>query len=547
MRIAETLNEGLKREYSVTIPAETLAAKVDAQVADVATRIRMPGFRPGKVPLNLVRKMHGPALTGQALEQAVQEGVQKVLTDNALRPAMQPQIDLNNFEDGKDVEFKVALEVLPTIEAPQVEGIKLEKLVVEPTEDEVGETLKRIAEGQKSFEAAPKEHAAEQGDVVVMDFVGKVDGEPFEGGTGEGMSVEIGSGRLIPGFEDQLVGVKANEQRTLKVKFPDDYNVPYLKGRDAEFEVTVTEVRTPKEVELDDSFATNLGLENLDKLKEILRDQLSNELAGMTRTHLKRKLLDHLAASFDFAVPESMVEAEFQQIWQQLEHEASHDENPEEAKAKLEADREEYRRIAERRVRLGLLLSEIGQANNIQVTQAEMNRLIAQEASRYPRQQQQQVVQFFQQNAMAAAQLRAPLYEDKVVDFLLEKAELTERKVTREELQAAIESEDETPGLSGSAGVHVHDHNHDHSHDHDHAHVHGPDCDHDHEPAPAKPAKKKASAKKSEAAEASEAAEEVKPKPKRTTKKAEAAEAAEPAEEAKPRAKRSSKKAESAE
>lgn len=282
--------------------------------------------------------------------------------------------------------------------------------------------------------------------------------------------------------------MEANEQRTIKVKFPEDYNVAYLKGRDAEFEVTVTEVRTPKEVALDDTLASNLGIENLDKLKEILKDSLGNELGGLTRTHMKRKLLDHLAASYDFAVPETMVEAEFQQIWRQLEHEASHEADPEAAKAEIEKDRDEYRRIAERRVRLGLLLSEIGQANNVQVSQQEMNRLIMQEASRYPRDQQQQAVKFFQENAMAAAQLRAPLYEDKVVDFLIEKADVTERKVTRDELQAAIESEDESPV----------------------GHVHGPGCghdhhDHDHDHGHAKPKAKKAAAKKAEEAPAEEA------------------------------------------
>jgi trigger factor len=296
----------------------------------------------------------------------------------------------------------------------------------------------------------------------------------------------------------------------------------------------VTEIRTAKEAALDDSLAKNLGIESLDKLKEIMKDSLGNELAGLTRTYMKRKLLDHLAASHDFAVPQSMVDAEFNQIWQQLEHEAGHEADPEAAKAEIEKDRDEYRRIAERRVRLGLLLSEIGQANDIQVSQQEMNRLIMQEASRYPRDQQQQAVKFFQENAMAAAQLRAPLYEEKVVDFLLEKAELTERKVSREELEAAIESEDESPL----------------------GHVHGPGCghdhDHDHDHAPAKPkAKKAAKAKAADDAApvtepAAEApAAEAKPAKKTAAKKAApaAAEAA-PADEAAPaKPKKAAKKA----
>jgi len=531
MRIAETLNEGLKREYSVTIPAGELAAKIDAQVANVAKQIRMPGFRPGKVPLNLVKKMHGPALRQEALQEALNESVQKVIADNRLRPAMQPQVDVETVDEDKDVAFKVAVEVLPTIEAPSAEGIKLEKLVVEPSDEDIQNALQRFADQQKSFEAAPKEYAAKTGDVVVMDFRGTVDGEAFEGGTGEGMQVELGTGRLIPGFEGQLEGAKANEQRTIKVTFPEDYNVPYLKGRDAEFEVTVNEVRTPKEVAIDDTLASNLGIENLDKLKEILKDSLSNELAGLTRTYMKRKLLDHLAASHDFAVPPSMVDAEFQQIWNQLQHEAGHEADPAAAKAELEKDRDEYRRIAERRVRLGLLLSEIGQANDVQVSQPEMNRLIMQEASRYPRDQQQAAVKFFRENAMAAAQLRAPLYEDKVVDLLIEKAEITERTVTREELQAAIESEDESPV----------------------GHVHGPGCGHDHhhdhDHAPAKPKAKKAAKPKAETAEAAEAApaeaaEPAKPVKKSAPKKAKADDAAgeAPAADA-PKSKKAAKKA----
>lgn len=529
MRIAETLNEGLKREYSVTIPAKDLNAKIDAQVATVAKQIRMPGFRPGKVPLNLVKKMHGASVRQEVLQEALNEGIQKVIADKKLRPAMQPQVDVSSLDEGKDVEFKVAVEVLPTIDAPTVEGIKLEKLVVEPTDGDMTEALQRLADQQKSFEPAAAKYAAQTGDVVVMDFRGTVDGEAFEGGTGEGMQVQLGAGQLIPGFEDQLEGIKANEQRTIKVKFPDDYNVAYLKGRDAEFEVTATEIRTAKAVALDDSLASNLGIENLDKLKEILKDSLGNELSGLTRTHMKRKLLDHLAASYDFAVPETMVEAEFQQIWRQLEHEASHEADVEAAKAEIENDRDEYRRIAERRVRLGLLLSEIGQANNVQVSQQEMNRLIMQEASRYPREQQQQAVKFFQENAMAAAQLRAPLYEDKVVDFLIEKADITERKVTREELQAAIESEDESPV----------------------GHVHGPGCGHDHHDH-AKPKAKKAA--KNEAAPASEPKKAAKPKAEvapaeeaKPVKKAAApkkAKAEAPAAEAeKPKAKKAAKKA----
>ena len=511
MQIAETLNEGLKREYRVHIPAATLAAKVDARAVEVAKQVRMPGFRPGKVPLNLVKKMHGPALRGEALQAAVNEGVQQLMAEHGLRPAMQPTVDLEGEDaDGADVDFKVAVEVLPTIEAPRTDGLKLEKLVVEPSAAELDAALARLADQQKSFETAPAEHAAATGDAVLIDFLGTVDGVPFDGGKGEGMRIELGSGQLIPGFEDQLVGARAGEQRTVNVTFPADYNVAYLKAKAAAFAVTVNEVQTVKPMPLDDEFAKSLGLDSLDGLKEILKDQLTSELAGLTRTHMKRKLLDTLAAAHDFAVPQGMVDAEFAQIWQQLEHEAGHEADKDAALASLETEKPEYRRIAERRVRLGLLLSEIGQAGGVVVTQAEMNRLIAQEASRYPK-ERDQVIKYFQENAAAAAQLRAPLYEDKVVDFLIGKAEVTERTVDRETLNAEIESDDETPG----------------------GHVHGPDCGHDHaaapaaaEAQPAKPARaKKAKAAASDLGEATAVAVAPEPGPSVETPSSDASDA----------------------
>ncbi len=480
MQIAETLNQGLRREYSLVIPAAALAARVDARLAEVSKTIRMPGFRPGKVPPNLVRKMHGEALRGEALQAAVNDGVQQLLSEKQLRPANQPQVDLQGeLTDGSDVGFKVALEVLPTVDI-KIDDLALEKLVVAADDSAMDEALKRLAGQSQRSEPAALTYEAKTGDTVVIDFEGRVDGELFDGGKGEGMRVTLGSGQLIPGFEDQLVGAKANDERTVKVTFPEDYNVAYLKGKPAEFAIVVQAIETPVESAMDDEVAKNFGIESLDALKEILKDQLDAELGGLTRTYLKRKLLDTLAARHDFDVPESMVDGEFEQIWNQLQQEAAQDADPAAAQARLEAEREDYRRIAVRRVRLGLLLSEIGQRNAITVTQPEMNRLIGQEAARYPG-EQQKVVKFFQENPMAAAQLRAPLYEDKVVDFLLSKAQITERSVGRAELEAAIEDEDETPG-----SAHI---------GHGHAgHVHGPDCDHDHDHAAAKP-KKAAKAK----------------------------------------------------
>jgi trigger factor len=486
MQIAETLNQGLRREYSLVIPAAAMAARVDARLAEVTKTIRMPGFRPGKVPPNLVRKMHGEALRGEALQAAINDGVQTLLTEKKLRPATQPQVDLDGDGMEGDVGFKVAMEILPNVEDIKIDGLTLEKLVVPADDGAMDSALQRLAAQSQRSEPAAAKYKAKAGDTVVIDFEGRVDGALFDGGKGEGMRVTIGSGQLIPGFEDQLIGAKANEERTVKVSFPDDYGVPHLAGKPAEFAIVVQGVETPVETKIDDEFAKGFGLDSLDALKEILKDQLDAELGTLTRTHMKRKLLDLLAARHDFEVPPTMVEGEFEQIWSQLQQEAARDADPAGAMAQLEAERAEYHRIAERRVRLGLLLSEIGQQNNITVSQAEMNRLIGQEASRYPG-EQQKVVKFFQENPMAAAQLRAPLYEDKVVDFLLSKAELTERTVTRADLEAAIEDEDETP-MTG----------------HGHAgHVHGPDCDHDHDhdhaPAKAKKAAAKPKAAKAEA------------------------------------------------
>ncbi len=499
MQISETLNEGLKRAYTLTITAKDIESRIEGEVKKLAPQMKMPGFRPGKVPANLVRKMHGPQLFQEALNTSIQDGVQKMITDHKLRPAMQPAVELNEgYEQGKDAEIKIALEVLPDVPTPQIEGIKLERLTAEIEDAAIDAQIATFLGQQKSFDDAPKGHKAATGDLVIMDYLGKVDGEPFDGGKGEGMSVEIGSGRLIPGFEDQLIGVKANDEKQISVTFPADYNVAYLKGKPATFDLVINEVRVPKAAVADDDFAKTLGLESLEQLRGLIKGQIEQEHNGLTRTHMKRKLLDHLAAGHDFAVPPSMVEAEFNQIWAQLEQEAAREEDPKAALAEMENDKADYRSIAERRVRLGLLLSEIGQSNGIDITQAEMNRLIQQAAAQYDPKDRERFVQYVQQEPMAAAQLRAPLYEDKVVDFLFSKAEITDRTVPKAELEAAIEEED--------------------------GHVHGPDCGHDHgdDVKPAK-AKKTAAKKASSEAEAEAKPAAVKKAP---AKKAEAADKA---------------------
>lgn len=482
MQIVETLNEGLKRGYTLTIKAKDIEARVEGEIQKVAPQMRMPGFRPGKVPANLVRKMHGESLRADALNSSIQEGVQSLVAKQKLRPAMSPSVELvDGYAHGKDAELKVELEVLPDVSAPKIDGIKLERLTVEADEAAVDAAVLELANQQKTFDDAPKGHKAALGDLVIIDFVGKIDGVEFDGGKGEGAGIELGSGRMIPGFEEGMIGVKANEEKTIKVTFPAEYSVDYLKGKEATFDLVINDVRVAKPAKADDEFAKSLGLEGIDQLRGLFKGNIEQELNGLTRTHMKRRLLDQLAAAHDFDVPPSMVEAEFEQIWRQLEHEATHEADPEAALKEMEAEKEDYRAIAVRRVRLGLLLSEIGRENNIEISSAEMSRLIQQAAQQYDPKDRQRFVEYVQQDAMAAAQLRAPLYEDKVVDFLFAKAEITDRAVTREELEAAIEA------------------------DEDDGHVHGPGCGHDHHdhaPKTKKAAAPKKAADKKEAAPA---------------------------------------------
>jgi len=477
IKTVETENQGLKRAFMLTIPAEDIDARVDKEVMRIAPQVRMPGFRPGKVPPNLIRKMHGESLQQDALNSVVQDSVQQLLQEQKLRPAMQPQVALEkDYEPGKDVQINVRLEALPDVPPANIDDLKLERLTVELDESAVDEQIERLAGANKSWTDAKKGHAAANGDAVVIDFAGSVDGTPFEGGTGTDMQVELGSGQLIPGFEDQLVGAKAGESRDVHVTFPEEYPAEKLKGKAATFAVTVKAVKQPGEAKVDDAFAKQLGLKDLEQLRGILRDQLQQELNGLTRTHMKRRLLDELAARHSFPVPESMVDAEFENIMQQLRHEASHEADPKAALAELESEASEYRTIAERRVRLGLLLSEIGAANGVEINQREMNQLIGQAAAQYQGKDRERFLEYIQQEPMAAAQLRAPLYEDKVVDFLFSKADITDRTATRAQLEADLESED--------------------------GHVHGPGCGHDlAETTPAK-GKKAANPKSEEAAPA---------------------------------------------
>jgi len=502
IKTVETENEGLKRGFMLTIPAADIEARVEQEVKRLAPQIRMPGFRPGKVPPNLIRKMHGESLRGDALQGAVQDGVQQLLSEQKIRPALQPQVELDEgYAPGKDAEVRISLEALPEVGKPSIDDIALDRLTVEPDDAAVTAQIEQLASQSKRWEDAPKKHAAATGDLVVMDFEGEVDGKPFDGGKGEDMQAEIGTGRLIPGFEEQLVGAKAGDTREVKVTFPEDYPAQNLKGKDATFAVTVKAVKTSGENKVDDEFAKSLGLNDLEQLQGLIRGQVEQELNGLTRTHMKRQLLDQLAARHDFEVPQSMVDAEYDNIIGQLRHEASHEADPEKALAEIDEEAGEYRKIAERRVRLGLLLSEIGAGNGVDVTEQEMQRLIMQAASQYQGKDRENFVRYIQQEPMAAAQLRAPLYEDKVVDFLFSKAEVSDRTATREQLEADLESEE--------------------------GHVHGPGCGHDHA-APAKP-------KKAAKAKPAEAKEPIPTKAKAAAKKADVVEKAEAPKPAKPK------------
>ena len=496
MQIVETTNEGLKRGYSVKITAKAISDRIESEVEKIAPQVRMPGFRPGKVPANLVKKMHGPALHSEALNAAVQESVDSLLREKALRPAIRPDVRLNDdYEEGKDAELTVELEVLPAIEAPSLDGLKLDRLVVPVTDAQVDEAAADLAKNQKSFKDAPKTRKAQDGDQLIIDFVGKVDGVAFDGGSAEDQPLEIGAGRFIPGFEEQLGGVKTGEEKTITVTFPADYPAEHLAGKDATFDITVKQVKVAGDTTVDDEFAKALGLEGLEQLKGLLRGQLEQQTNGLTRTQMKRQLLDKLAGDHDFAVPPSMVAAEFEQIWAQLQQEAAKEEDPAAALKEIEDEKEDYRAIAERRVRLGLLLSEIGQSNGVTVSDQEMQMVLMQAAQQYRPEDRQRFVEFVRNDPMAAAQLRAPLFEDKVVDFLFDKAEVTEREVTHEELEAAIEADDT---------------------------------------AEAKPAAKKAPAKKAPAKKEAAVEAEAKPAAKKAPAKKEAAAEA----EAKPAAKK---------
>lgn len=438
MQITEISAAGLKREYKVVIEAAALESTVNGKLEDLRQKVNMPGFRPGKAPAALIKKQYGRALLGEVMEETVNSALQKAIEDNKLRPAMQPKVDITSFDEGKDLECTIAIEVLPEIETGDFKQIKLERLVVEPGDTEVDEFLTRLSEQQKTYEKV--ERAAENGDQIVIDFSGSVDGVKFDGGTAEDYALVLGSNTFIPGFEEQLTGLKAGEQKSVKVTFPEAYGNAELAGKPADFACTVKEVRGGQTVALDDEFAKRFGLASMQELKDNIKRDLGQEYKGMARMKMKRSLLDQLADQHSFDVPEGMVDLEFNQIWNEVTADKARFEAELAAEKKTEDElKAEYRKIAERRIRLGLLLSEVGRVNNIEVKPDEITRAMIEQARRFPG-QERQVMEYFQKNPEAANSLRAPIFEDKVVDFIVEMADVTEKPVSKEELQKEAEA-----------------------------------------------------------------------------------------------------------
>ncbi len=442
MQVTETLNEGLKHEFQISVPASDLDAKADARLVDLKDKVRLNGFRPGKVPVSHLKKVYGRSVMAETIDQTIRDTNSQVFTERGFRLATEPKITMPTEQQqveqilaGKsDLTYTVAIEVVPTIALADFKSFKVEKPVVEVTDGDVDDAIKRIADQNRSYAAKGEGAKAESGDRVTISFKGTIDGTPFDGGTGENIQVTIGSNTFIPGFEGQLIGIAVGETRTLKVSFPKNYASEKLAGQPAEFETTATAIEAPQETAIDDEFAKTLGLEFLDKLKEVARERLSAEFATATRQRIKRTLLDLLDESHRFEAPPSLVEEEFNLMWTSIKAEMESsgktfaDENTTEDAAK-----EEYRKIADRRVRLGLVLSEIGEKNKITVTEDEVGRAVIERARSMPG-REKEVWDYYRSNANALAQLRAPIYEDKVVDFILELANLVEKKVSREEL-----------------------------------------------------------------------------------------------------------------
>ncbi|AQU88873.1 trigger factor [Komagataeibacter nataicola] len=444
MQVTETLSDGLKRGFTVTVPAAEIESKRTARLKEVGQSMKLPGFRPGKVPMSILQQRFGESVQGEVMEQVVSDATRTLLDERGLRPAMQPKVDLvSGSEPGskEDLKFTVEFEILPEITIPDLSTLSLERLKSEVNAETVDKALNEIASRQREFEKVEEDRPAADGDVVTVDFVGKVDGTAFEGGSADDVNVELGGAGFIPGFAEQIVGMKAGEEKVITVTFPADYGAEHLAGKEATFDIKVKELKRPVEAKIDDELAKKLGFEGLEQVRELITQQVTQEYDQLSRLRLKRELLDKLAEKTDFQAPPGMVDAEFSQIWARIEEDRKAGRLDDEDKDKDEDTlRADYRKIAERRVKLGLLLAEIGRVNNITVTQEEIVHAVRAEAARYPG-QEQAVFEYFGKNPQAIDGLRGPIFENKVIDYIVELAKVEDKVVTPEELAEMPEAD----------------------------------------------------------------------------------------------------------
>jgi trigger factor len=440
MQVTETLSDGLKRGFTVVVPEPELAAKREKRLAELGRTMQMPGFRPGKVPMSMVRKRYGDAVAAEIVEGAVNDASDRLLSERGLRPAMQPKLAVTKPGQNSDLEFTMELELLPDISIPELNDITLQKPIAAVSDEAISEALKKMAEQRQSFTPVEEPRPAANGEQLTVDFIGRVDGEAFQGGTASDVAVIVAGQGFIPGFAEQMEGMSPGETRTITVNFPEDYGAKELAGKQAEFEITVKALAVAQVPVIDDEFAKAMGLESLENLQKKVSEQIGREYEQMTRLKLKRGLLDALAERAQFTAPVSLVDAEFAEIWRQVEQEKSAGRaDPEDEAKDEETLKAEYKAIADRRVRLGLLVAEIGRTNEVTVTEQDLQRAMFNEAMRY-RDQAMQVLEFFKKNPQALERFRGPIFEDKVVDFLLGKVTLEETSVTPEELAADPES-----------------------------------------------------------------------------------------------------------
>ena len=452
MQVTETHSEGLKREFKVQIAAAEIDEKISGRLEELGSKVKVPGFRPGKVPLDILKQRFGKSVLGEVLERAVNDSSTQAMSERGLRPAMQPKIEITAFDEGKDLEYTLAVELLPEINPMDFSKLELERSNITLEDSEVEEALADLAKSQKRTQPLEKPRKAQSGDVLVIDFKGTVDGEEFPGMAAEDHHLELGSSAFIEGFEEQLAGADIGETRNVTVTFPEAYVNDKLAGKDAVFVVTLKNILESVPVEIDDAFAASLGEKDLEAVRQKLEERIGGEYKQQARARLKRQLLDKLAVAHDFQVPSGMLDIEFDTIWKQIESDREQGQiDPEDAEKDEEALKADYRAIAERRVRLGLLISDVGQRNGIEVGQEELNRALFMEAQRYPG-KEREVFEFYQKTPEAMANLRAPLFEDKVIDFIVDLAKVAERDLTAEKFRKEMEREIEAEGKGKGKG-----------------------------------------------------------------------------------------------